>query len=110
MLSKNINEDGAYWEKQGFGTTNWPVCGEIDILEHWGKNQDYVQSGVHTALSYGHDVVNRGGQPVVNASNQFHVYVLEWSKEKMVFSVDGVEHYVYNPPVKDSRTWPFDTE
>jgi len=42
MLSKNINEDGAYWDNQGFGTVNWPTCGEIDIFEHWGKNQDYV--------------------------------------------------------------------
>ncbi|MCB0382714.1 MAG: glycoside hydrolase family 16 protein, partial [Psychroserpens sp.] len=30
MLGKNVNEDGAYWDNQGFGTTNWPLCGEID--------------------------------------------------------------------------------
>ena len=47
MLNKNIDEDGAYWDNQGFGTTKWPLCGEIDILEHWGKNQDYVSSALH---------------------------------------------------------------
>ena len=41
MLNRNIDEDGAYWDNKGFGTTKWPTCGEIDILEHWGKNQDY---------------------------------------------------------------------
>ena len=39
MLGKNITERGAYWETQGFGTTSWPACGEIDIMEHWGRNQ-----------------------------------------------------------------------
>ena len=27
---------------------------------------------------------------------------------KMVFSVDDVVHYTYDPPVKDANTWPFD--
>ena len=26
----------------------------------------------------------------------------------MVFTVDGVEHYTYNPSMKNSNTWPFD--
>jgi len=110
MLSKNINEDGAYWDNQGYGTTNWPTCGEIDILEHWGKNPNYVQSGVHTASSYGDKVVNIGGQNVANVSDQFHIYSIEWSDEKIVFRVDGAEHYVYNPSIKNSDTWPFDSD
>ena len=28
----------------------------------------------------------------------------------MVFSVDSVVHYVYNPAVKDANTWPFTTD
>ncbi|HAA20506.1 MAG TPA: beta-glucanase, partial [Cytophagales bacterium] len=44
MLGKNINEAGAYWQEQGFGTTTWPACCEIDIMEHWGDNQDFVQA------------------------------------------------------------------
>lgn len=110
MLNKNINEDGAYWDNQGFGTVNWPACGEIDIMEYWGKNPDYVQSAVHTKSSYGYKVKNLGGRNVANASNQFHVYTLEWSAEKISFSVDGDEHYVYNPSVKNSDTWPFDSD
>jgi beta-glucanase (GH16 family) len=109
MLNKNIDEDGAYWDKLGFGTTKWPACGEIDILEHWGKKQNFVQSAVHTSSSYGYQVVNLGGRKIVDASGQFHVYTLEWTEEKMVFSIDGLSHYVYNPPVKNTDTWPFDT-
>ena len=110
MLNKNINEDGAYWENQGFGKVNWPTCGEIDILEHWGKKQDYVSSAVHNASSYGYKVENLGGQRVRNASSKFHIYEIIWTKEKMVFSVDGKKHFVYEPSVKNADTWPYDSD
>jgi beta-glucanase (GH16 family) len=109
MLGKNINEDGGYWDNQGFGNLNWPACGEIDIMEHWGHNQNYVQSAMHTPSSYG-GTLNHGGQTIPSVSNEFHVYTLEWSSEKMVFSVNDVVHYTYNPSTKDSDTWPFDSE
>ncbi len=108
MLNKNIDEDGAYWDNQGFGTTKWPSCGEIDILEHWGKNQDYVSSAVHNGSSYGHNVKNVAGQKVHDVSTVFHDYTLEWSKEKMIFGIDGVEHFRYQPSVRNSDTWPYD--
>ncbi len=109
MLGKNINEVGAYWETQGFGTTNWPACGEIDIMEHWGSNQNYVQSALHTPSSYG-GTINHGGQIIPTASSEFHIYALEWTSEKMVFSVDDVVHYTYDPEVQDMDTWPFDAD
>ena len=109
MLNKNIDEDGAYWDNQGFGMTKWPSCGEIDILEHWGKNQDYVSSAVHNASSYGYEVKNVGGQEINGVSSKFHKYALEWSEDKMVFSVDGIEHFRYQPSIKNSDTWPYDS-
>ena len=108
-LGKNVNENGAYWDNEGFGTTGWPGCGEIDIMEHWGYNQNYVQTAIHTPSSYG-GTVNLGGQTIPTASTDFHVYTMVWTPDKMVFSVDGVIHYTYNPPVKDASTWPFDSE
>jgi len=109
MLGKNIDEDGGYWDNQGFGTTPWPACGEIDIMEHWGTNQDYVSSATHTPASFG-GTVNVGGQILPGASTDFHVYSLEWTEEEMVFAVDGTEHFTYNPPDKNPDTWPFDAE
>lgn len=109
MLGKNISEPGAYWQTQGFGTTSWPACGEIDIMEHWGFNQNFVQSALHTPSSFG-STVNHGGQSISTVSSNFHVYALEWTRDKMVFSVDSVVHYIYNPSVKDASTWPFDSE
>lgn len=108
-LGKNINEPGAYWQTQGFGTTSWPASGEIDIMEHWGRDENFVQSAMHTPSSSG-NTQNKGGQTVATATSQFHVYKLEWTAQKMVFSVDDVIHYTYAPAVKNASTWPFDAE
>lgn len=105
-LGKNISELGTYWDLEGYGTTPWPACGEIDIMEHWGTNQNFVQSAMHTPSSYG-GTVNHGGQVIPTASTEFHVYALDWYEDRMVFSVDGVVHYVYEPDVQNAATWPF---
>ncbi|WP_222984025.1 glycoside hydrolase family 16 protein [Flagellimonas meishanensis] len=110
MLNKNIDEDGAYWDNKGFGKVKWPKCGEIDILEHWGKNQNYVSSAVHNGSSYGYNVQNLGGQKVTDVAKEFHIYTLEWTEDKMTFSVDGVEHFRYNPTTKNLSTWPYDSD
>lgn len=109
MLGKNVRENGGYWYTQGFGTTGWPACGEIDIMEHWGTNQNYVSSAIHTPSSYG-ATVNKGGRTVPDASTAFHIYKMVWTLEQLVFSIDDVVHYTYHPVEKNDNTWPFDKE
>ena len=108
-LGKNIKEVGAYWQTQGYGTTSWPSCGEIDIMEHWGSRPNFVQSAMHTKSSSG-DTVNKGWQTIATATTDFHIYTMDWSAESIVFSVDNKVHYRYHPRIKNSRTWPFDKE
>ena len=108
MLGKNIIEPGGFWTST-HGTVSWPACGEIDIMEHWGNNQNFVQSAMHTPSSFG-NTINKGGQTISTVSSQFHIYTLEWTAERMIFSVDNVVHYIYNPTVKNAATWPFDAE
>ncbi len=106
MLGKNISELGTFWDLEGYGTTPWPACGEIDIMEHWGSNQNYISSAMHTPSSFG-GTVNHGGQVIPTASTDYHVYTLDWYEDRMVFSVDNVVHYVYQPEVQNEATWPF---
>ncbi|MBE0423271.1 MAG: glycoside hydrolase family 16 protein [Lutibacter sp.] len=87
-------------------TVGWPACGEVDIMEHAGNRQGIVQSAMHTPSSNG-DTQNKGSQTLADVSTAFHVYAVEWTSEKMIFSVDGVVHYTYNPATKNSSTWPF---
>lgn len=107
-LGQNITENGGYWETQGFGTSPWPYSGEIDIMEHWGREQNYVSSALHTPSSYG-GTINKGEQYIPTTATEFHTYSVDWNADRMIFSVDGVEHYTYAPEDKDTFTWPFDS-
>jgi len=108
-LGKNVNETNAYWQTQGFGTTSWPACGEIDIMEHGLGATNHTSSAIHTPSSSG-ATVNTDSQTLADVANNFYVYSVNWSPNQITFMVDGVGYYTYNPPVKDSSTWPFDLE
>ena len=113
LLGKNVNEDGAYFDNLGYGTTSWPACGEIDILEHGitrSKPDNYIQSAMHTPSSFG-NTVNIGGVVVGdNIAANYHVYSMNWSPNQISFLLDGVVFYTYNPAIKNASTWPFDKE
>lgn len=108
MLGKNIDEPGGFWASR-FGTTGWPACGEIDIMEHWGDDQNFIQSALHTPSSSG-ATVNKGGITVSTVSDSFHVYAVDWTPTRMRFSIDDRVFYIYDPEVRDANTWPFDDE
>lgn len=111
MLGKNVNEDGAFFDSN-FGTTSWPACGEIDIMEHGitsSQPVNYIQSAIHTPSSYG-STVNIGGTLAADLANQFHVYSMNWSPNQISFLLDGVVFYTYNPSNKNASNWPFDLE
>ncbi len=112
MLGKNVNEDGGFFDAV-YGTTNWPACGEIDILEHGitrSQPDNYIQSALHTPSSSG-NTSNIGGVIVGdNIANNYHIYSMNWSPNQITFLVDNVAFYTYNPAVKDANTWPFDKE
>ncbi len=108
MLGKNINENGGYWDPQ-FGTTSWPACGELDLMEHGifqGFSNDYIGSAIHTPCCFAGNP-NSGGTLVPNLADSFHVYSINWSPNQITFLLDGVGFYTYNPAVKDADTWPF---
>lgn len=109
MLGKSISESGTYWANEGYGTTSWPAVGEIDILEHWGRNQNYAQSALHTTSSNG-NTQNKGGRYIPTISTDFHTYTMDWDADRIIFKIDGIEHYRYNPSEKNANTWPFDSE
>jgi beta-glucanase (GH16 family) len=111
MLGKNIIEPGGYWTST-YGTISWPACGEIDIMEHWGTNQNVVSSAVHHPINgnLGTDEYATNAQNKPGVSNDFHIYAMEWDSQKITFSVDGINHLTYNPVVKNQYTWPFNAE
>lgn len=111
MLGKNVNEKGGYWQPN-FGSKGWPACGEIDIMEHGifpDMPLNFVQSAIHTPSSSG-NTINKGGTLASNLENDFHVYSLNWSPDQLTFLLDNKIYYIYKPPVKNEKTWPFDSD
>ena len=110
-LGKNINEDGGFFDAV-YGTTNWPACGEIDIMEYGitpSQPTNYIQSALHTPSSFG-NTTNVGGTIASNLGNDFHVYSMNWSPYQISFLIDNVIFYTYNPAVKNASNWPFNSE
>ena len=85
----------------------WPDCGEIDIMEHWGYEQDVIHGSTHTLSSHG-STVNTNAIFVPHVSDSFHVYSVNWSPDRLTFLIDDVIYYVYEPDIKNAATWPFD--
>jgi beta-glucanase (GH16 family) len=111
LLGKNVNEDGGFFDAS-FGTTSWPACGELDIMEHGitpSQPTNFIQSAIHTPSSFG-NTINHGGTIANNLGNTYHIYSMNWSPFQVTFLLDGVAFYTYNPAVKNASTWPFDAE
>ena len=83
-------------------------CGEIDVMEHVGKNHGQVHSALHMPATYG-DTEATGITQLGRPDTAFHVYEVEWTPESITFSVDGENFYTYAPETKDQGNWPFDT-
>lgn len=93
------------WEYGG-----WPASGEIDIMEHVGYNQDSVFGTIHTA-SYNHiKHTEKSGKVLVqDAAEDFHVYAVNWTKDKIDFFVDDILYYTVTRNENDTfKEWPFD--
>ncbi len=87
----------------------WPESGEIDIMEHVGYDNDTIHGTIHTK-AYNHMIGTQKGKTIFieNPNDEFHVFAIEWTSEKMDFLLDGV---VYNHVENEHKTtaeWPFD--
>lgn len=82
MLGKNIDQVG------------WPACGEIDIMEHKGSDENRIYGTLHYP---GRSGGNADGKTVVvsNVASAFHIYSVEWNASTIKISVDGNVFYTF---------------
>ncbi len=88
---------------------DWPMLGEIDIMEHVGKKKGEVLGTVHTA-AFNHTIGTQKGATtmVPDACDTFHNYQLRWEADQLVIGVDGKYYFQFaNPKDGDLRKWPF---
>lgn len=87
----------------------WPKCGEIDIMEHVGYNKDTIYGTVHTE-TYNHKIGTAVGKGVFinNPYEQFHVFAVEWTPEKIDFLLNNNIYHTFKNENKTKAEWPFD--
>ena len=87
----------------------WPNSGEIDIMEHVGYQEDHIHGTVHTRAYYWKMWEQRKGRILIDgATENFHVYALEWTPERIDIFVDDAHYFTYVNEGKTWREWPFD--
>ncbi|KPF65603.1 glycoside hydrolase family 16 protein [Porphyrobacter sp. AAP60] len=98
----------AFWM---LGNGQWPDTGEIDIMEYVGE-KDWTGVALH-GPGYS------GETPLVNKfffddgtdATDWHVYAVEWTKDAVLFEVDGrLTYRVTRPMVENYGKWRFDNE
>lgn len=111
-IPKQIGTWPALWMlpnsfKEG---SNWPVCGEIDIMEHVG-----TEPGVfHFCLHSKNQNFKKHNQRVFYVKRPellegFHTFSLEWKKNEIVYYIDN--EYIGKYTKEDYYTeedWPYD--
>lgn len=77
MLGSNIN------------TTPWPGCGEIDIMEHLGREENKVYGTLHYPGRSGGNA-DGNTRVITGATSDFHVYSLDWTASHIKIYVDNL--------------------
>lgn len=86
----------AFWmmpENSEYG--GWPFSGEIDIMEIKGRLPDRASSAVHYRDGGAHKWHSDEYTFADTDVTEFHVYAVEWTPEKMEFSVDGNVYHTF---------------
>ncbi|MDG2195129.1 MAG: glycoside hydrolase family 16 protein [Polaribacter sp.] len=88
-----LPEGGGTWPAiwmlgANISSVGWPNCGEIDIMEHVGNNQNTIHGTLHYPGNSGGNG-NGNTISVTNVSTTFHVYEIEWTSTEIKFFVDG---------------------
>lgn len=101
----------AFWLLGGdIGTTGWPTCGEIDILEYRGQEPNVILGSVHgPGYSGGNSITRRYTLPGAGFDADFHVFAIEWNESRIAWFVDGELYSVISPSnMPAGGRWVFD--
>jgi beta-glucanase (GH16 family) len=87
----------------------WPQCGEIDVMEHIGREPRIVHGTVHGPGYSGADGIG-GAYTLTTAAfaDDFHVFTVEWTASEIRWLIDGVEFRRLTPAgLPSGTTWVF---
>ncbi|MER8073358.1 family 16 glycosylhydrolase [Streptomyces sp. NPDC094034] len=100
----------AFWMLgNDIGNVGWPNSGEIDIMENVGFEPSTVHGTLHGPGYSGSGGIGAGytlpnGQAFADA---FHTFAIDWSPNRISWSVDGNVYQTRTPADLGGRTWVF---
>lgn len=97
----------AFWL---LGNDTWPETGEIDIMEYVGE-PDWTGVALHGPGYSGETpIVDKFFFPHGESATDWHVYAIEWTRDAVLFEVDGrLTYRATRPMVENYGEWRFDT-
>jgi beta-glucanase (GH16 family) len=88
-------------------SVGWPLCGEIDIMEHIGREPKIVYGTVHGPGYSGGGGVSGSYTFVPDVADDFHVFAVEWQTNVIRWYVDGINYFTVTPANIGGNTWVF---
>jgi beta-glucanase (GH16 family) len=101
----------AFWMLgNNIQTAGWPACGEIDIMEHIGREPYNVYGTIHGPGYSG--AAGIGAPYTLTAgrfTDDFHVFAVEWEPNQIRWYVDGNLYQTRTPAdLPPGSAWVFD--
>jgi beta-glucanase (GH16 family) len=99
----------AFWMLgDNIGDVGWPQSGEIDIMENVGFEPNTVHGTLHGPGYSGADGIGAAYSIGGPFADDFHTFKVEWSPNRIVWSVDGNIYQTRTPADLGGRQWVFD--
>lgn len=108
-IPKGLGTWPAIWMLASTSPLNWPDDGEIDIMEHVGYDQGVIHGTIH-CKKYNHVIGTQktATTTVADCSDNFHVYAMEWTAEKVNIFIDSTGYFTFSNEHSGYDAWPFD--
>ncbi len=98
----------AFWMMPDDFSRGWPACGEIDIMEEVGFDQDSIHATTHSlAYNWKSTQQRTTSTTLAGATTGYHVYAIEWYTDRIDFFVDGRKYYTSPNDNTGDDAWPF---
>jgi beta-glucanase (GH16 family) len=98
MLGQNIDDVG------------WPHCGEIDVMENFGRDPAVVHGTVHGPGYSGATGITASYRADAALADDFHVYAVHWEPDRIRWYLDDRLYATVTPDDLRGNRWVFDHE
>jgi beta-glucanase (GH16 family) len=99
----------AFWMLgQDIDEVGWPRCGEIDVMENFGKDPALVHGAVHGPGYSGSAGVSASHRAGSSLADDFHLYSVVWEPGRIRWYLDGQRYASVTVGALRGNPWAFD--